>query len=187
MGRTKLYDPQDAIAAIKNQFWAKGFEGTSLQDLEAATSLPKQTLYREFGDKHQMYLKALGDYERTEILDAATTLSSISGAKKAFEALFEKIIDAVDISNDRRGCFLCNASADRTSIDHEIGAQVSAMLERWRKTFQTALGAAQQSRELSDILLAGYIGLRVLARSGLNVVQLRGIAAQMLTLIPANS
>lgn len=187
MGRTKLYDPQVALSAIKEQFWANGFEGTSLHDLEVATKLPKQTLYREFGDKHQMYLKALGDYERTEIREAAKILSAESDARGAFQALFDAIINEVEGNNDRRGCFLCNASADRTSIDQEIGLQVVAMLDRWRKTFQTALGPAAQSKELSDVLLAGYIGFRILARAGLSASQLRAIAGQLLNIIPTRS
>ncbi len=188
MGRTKLYDPQSALSAIKMQFWQNGFEGTSLHDLEVASALPKQTLYREFGDKQQMYLKALGDYERTEIRDAARILASVLDPKKAFAALFEAIIDEVESSDGRRGCFLCNASADRTSIDHEIGIQVAAMLERWRQTFQKALSAGQdveqQENELSGTLLAGYIGLRILARSGSPPHRLRGVAEQLLSLIP---
>ena len=71
MGRPKNFDPETAIAAVKELFWLQGYEGTSLHDIERATGLAKQSLYREFGDKRGIYLAALRHYEQHEAAEAA--------------------------------------------------------------------------------------------------------------------
>ncbi len=59
MGRPREFDVDEALTKIMAVFWAKGFEGSSLSDLVAATGLKKGSLYAAFGDKRAMYLKAL--------------------------------------------------------------------------------------------------------------------------------
>ena len=39
LGRPREFDEDEALAQILDVFWAKGFEGTSMSDLEAATGL----------------------------------------------------------------------------------------------------------------------------------------------------
>ena len=69
IGRPREFDEDEALAKILDVFWAKGFEGTSMSDLETATGLRKGSLYAAFGDKRAMYLKALALYGRTAIDD----------------------------------------------------------------------------------------------------------------------
>ena len=45
-------------------FWEKGFAGTSMNDLVAATGMAKPGLYAAFGDKQSLYAKALTRYFR---------------------------------------------------------------------------------------------------------------------------
>lgn len=45
-----------------NTFWQKGYHGTSLADLIAATQLNKKTLYAEFGSKEALFHDALQLY-----------------------------------------------------------------------------------------------------------------------------
>jgi len=58
MGRPREFDPDTALAAIMEVFWAKGFEGASMRDLVVATGLKKGSLYAAFGDKRAMFIAA---------------------------------------------------------------------------------------------------------------------------------
>ena len=69
MARPRAFDPDTALQDVMNVFWKKGYEGASLQDIEAATGLNKQSLYRAFGDKRAMYLAALDIYEKNIIAE----------------------------------------------------------------------------------------------------------------------
>ncbi|MDD9890027.1 MAG: helix-turn-helix domain containing protein [Gammaproteobacteria bacterium] len=61
-GRPRKAEPDVALAAAMNAFWAKGYESTSMSDLTEATGLHKASLYQSFGDKHQLFGSALKLY-----------------------------------------------------------------------------------------------------------------------------
>jgi TetR/AcrR family transcriptional regulator, copper-responsive repressor len=61
-GRPRAYDPDKALAQATEAFWKKGYSGTSLDDLSAATGMNRPSLYAAFGDKRDLYLKALNQY-----------------------------------------------------------------------------------------------------------------------------
>ena len=44
MGRPREFDEEVALTEIMNVFWAKGFEGTTLNDLVSATGMKKGSL-----------------------------------------------------------------------------------------------------------------------------------------------
>ncbi|MEP3050231.1 MAG: TetR/AcrR family transcriptional regulator [Erythrobacter sp.] len=179
MGRKKLYERSEALKAIKLCFWKSGFEGTSIQDLERCTGLPKQTLYREFSDKEGMYLAALADYEQTEIRESARILSQHDDPKEAFAALFAAAIAPVDTDNERRGCFLCNAAADMTGIESAIATRVEEAIDRLISVFEQSLSKRQSAKDDACMMLAGYVGLRVLSRGGMGSRGLNQVANQL--------
>lgn len=63
MGRHREFDTEKALDAALAVFWAKGFEGASYGDLTAATGVARPGLYAAFGNKEEMFLKALARYD----------------------------------------------------------------------------------------------------------------------------
>lgn len=165
MGRPKNFDPETAIAAVKELFWLHGYEGTSLQDIERATGLAKQSLYRQYGDKRGIYLAALRHYEQHEAAEAARLLARHADPREAFASLFAAVIAEAQDSH-RRGCFLCNAGADHTMIDPAIGTAVSDAMERLVLTFARKLGDSDPLLARSRALVVIYVGLRISVRAG---------------------
>ncbi len=183
MGRVKQFEPDTALEAIKNVFWQNGYEGSSLHDLELATGLQRQSLYREFGNKRSMYLAALREYERVEVKQAQRLLRSADNPVARFTLLFETVIGTSSDMVDRRGCLLCNAAADRTSLDSGIGQDIVAALDRLRAGFAEALVPVSTDETLADALLTGYVGLRVLTRTGMDYRRLLASANALVSLI----
>ena len=58
-GRPRKTDPDKALETAMKLFWKQGFEGTSMNDIAAATGMAKPGLYATFGDKEAVYAKAL--------------------------------------------------------------------------------------------------------------------------------
>jgi TetR/AcrR family transcriptional repressor of nem operon len=91
---------------------------------------------------------------------------------------------AVDAARrgDRRGCFLCNAAVDRAGDDAEAAEFVTVMLKRIEDAIAAALSDHPlygknpgERRRAAQRILADYLGMRVLARSGAPVAALRNI------------
>jgi len=69
MGRTKQFNRQAALEDAMKVFWAKGFHGTSMQDLVDELGVNRQSLYDTFGGKHELFEAALERYR--ELLQTA--------------------------------------------------------------------------------------------------------------------
>lgn len=181
MARPRAFDPEEALSKIKETFWRLGYEGTSLQDIEAATELKKQSLYRLFGDKRQMYLAALEHYGAHEVRTALKVLKAPGTAEARFRALFDEIVEGALASGDRRGCFLCNACSDQAQLDEETRKFVRRQLDAALQAFEDALSASELyagdevlKRERAAGLMSAYFGLRVLIKGDMPENVLRG-------------
>ena len=102
MGRPKEFDPQETLEQIMNVFWLKGYEGASLQDIEAATGLKKPSLYRTFGDKRAMYLAALAAYDEMEAQNAEAILGRPGSARTRIQRLLGAVIEGAAANKDPR-------------------------------------------------------------------------------------
>src|SRR5437667_182856 len=70
MGRKRGFDEDRMLAVIRDQFWSQGYEGTSTYDLMAATGLGKGSIYKAYGNKHELYLRTFTDYCDGIVADA---------------------------------------------------------------------------------------------------------------------
>lgn len=189
MARTRAFETEAALTAIKDAFWAHGFAGTSMQDIEAATGLHKQSLYRAFGDKRAMYLAALEDYERNEIGIFAAALRQPGSARDRFDAAFAIAIDAAIAAGDWRGCFLCNAAAEQAGADSSTRDCVGAMVRRAEGLFVAVLAEQPQfsmpgaAEARASVLLSAYFGLRVLVAGRAPATMIARARAGILDLI----
>ena len=178
MGRPREFDEDKALAKIMDVFWEKGFEGTSMSDLETATGLRKGSLYAAFGDKRAMYRKSVALYGRTAIDESVAVLTGVDAPERRIGKFLQAPIDAAAVGNDRRGCFLCNASIDQAAVDPETQRSVTGSFERLGGVLEKVLwelGTADNSRRraAAQHLLSVYFGLRVLAKAGQPVRMLK--------------
>ena len=68
MGLTRSFDEAEVLARAAAAFVSTGFEGTSVDDLVAATGLFRGSLYKAFGSKRGLFLAALGAAETRDVL-----------------------------------------------------------------------------------------------------------------------
>lgn len=173
-GRPREFDELETLSKLMNIFWEKGYEGTSLSDMVGVTRLKKGSLYAAFGSKHEMYLKALAHYEALVVDSACGSLTTGDDPMARIEAFLSSPIDAVWNKQDTRGCFLCNASADKAALDTDTHALVRRGYNKLERALGDALRKAKPKWGDAEIvskarlLLAVYSGLRVMARSALD-------------------
>lgn len=175
MGRVREFDAEVALKDIKQTFWRLGYEGTSMRNLEDATGISKQSLYRAFKSKKNMYLLALDNYEKVEISDVLQHLTGPEPVRFKFKRMFDYIVDNVISSGDRRGCFFCNAIADQTQLDSDIGGFVKNCFNRTLERFEEALKGDASYNKDEDLrlekafqILMSYLGLRLMIKANVD-------------------
>ncbi|MEO6699097.1 MAG: helix-turn-helix domain-containing protein [Paraperlucidibaca sp.] len=190
MPRYREFDTEEAMACIKSVFWEHGFEGTSMALIEAATGLKKQSLYRAFGSKREMYLAVLHDYDRVEVTLAIQMLQQSGQPQKRIDNLLSTIINNALDSGDRRGCLLCNASVDQAPLDGPSSDAVEKILLRFKRAIEQCLMDAPsfatdvlRLEECACALLAGYFGIRVMIKAGLDRYMLDGARKRLILML----
>lgn len=182
-GRPRAFDQNDALLAAMHVFWVKGYDGASMKDLTKAMGINSPSLYATFGDKHQLFLKAIKCYASGNACTPIITFESEPDIFKAVQAFLIAVIDyATQSESGARGCFL--ASCVSTSADIVAGVDellqqaindTDARLTR-RFDFEKARGtlgrdfpSAQRAQLLFDIR-QGYV---FRARSGIDATAMK--------------
>ncbi|MGW0425456.1 TetR/AcrR family transcriptional regulator [Streptomyces sp. NPDC003015] len=62
MARPRSFDRDHVLHAAERQFRASGYNGTSVDDISAATGLGRGSLYAAFDGKHGVLLEVMGGY-----------------------------------------------------------------------------------------------------------------------------
>lgn len=169
-------------------FWRSGYEGTSLDDLVRAMGIGRQSLYDTFGDKHALFLEALGLYRRRFEQGLRARLGEAVSPVAAIRELFHGVADE-PAATKGRGCMVVNCVVERAPRDVEIGRFVMDNQRSLRETLRSALVRAARLGELpqgSDpaslarYLVASIQGLRLAAKADPDPAVLHDIAEQML-------
>jgi AcrR family transcriptional regulator len=93
-GRPLGFCTEEALDAAVRVFGEKGFEGTSLSDLEEAMGVTRPSIYSTFGNKGELYCKAIdrhsekGGNHFAESLAAGTAREAVERLLRAAVTLF---------------------------------------------------------------------------------------------------
>ena len=64
-GRPQGFIPDEALDRAVEMFWEHGYEGVDVERIARAVNVTKPALYRAFGDKSTLLLKAVERYAIT--------------------------------------------------------------------------------------------------------------------------
>lgn len=116
MPRPLEFDVETARAAIMRLFWTKGYEATSLSDLERATSLVRTSLYNSFGKKPDMFLDSLKLYHET-IEHQIESMTQGLGVEALVEVI-RAIMDGSDKTPQQpAGCLMVMSATQSMTIE----------------------------------------------------------------------
>jgi AcrR family transcriptional regulator len=124
LGRPRCFDIEEAIDQAIRVFWAKGYDRTSLTDLTEAMGINRPSLYAAFGNKEQLYRKALDHYVKTIFRSKEEALN----APTAYEAIEKYLrISSRELTRPGypHGCFTLRSgacNADENSVQNALTA-----------------------------------------------------------------
>ncbi len=188
MARPREFDADVALQRATEVFWTRGFEQTSLDDVCAATGLRRSSLYAAFGDKRELYLRALARYEERSIERIAAALDG-RPIRRAMADFLDRLIADIVSGPGRRGCFIGNCAAELARLDRQAAARVRESLGRIESAFRDPLAQARARGELrraTDVLalarflVAAIQGLRLVGKANPDRAALDDIARVIL-------
>lgn len=148
MARTKDFNEEEVLKKAVCLFWDKGYNGTSMQDLVDGLGISRSSLYDTFGDKHQLYLKALETYQQSYGQQLCTLVRQAPTAKAAIRELLELVASDLLGDKQRKGCFVVNAGIEMASHDKEVNGMICQSEQQLEQAFLKVIQNGQQSGEL---------------------------------------
>ena len=181
------------LNAARDQFWATGFAGTSMDAIAAATGLGKGSLYGAFGGKRELFHRVFDDYCTAAVGSAASQLDGDD--ERAFERLSAFLLDHARTSAGpgHRACLLAKGAAELAEHDEVVSARSRTAFEGLRRAFAGVLEACQRNgdlardadaQRLAGLLVAVHRGIEALGEAGTDDGTLSGMAQAALDGLP---
>ena len=148
-GRPRGYDPEQALAAALGEFRARGYSATSLDNLSSATKMARPSLYAAFGNKLDIYRKAVRQYADASDGRRAHLLFGNPSLQDGLEAYFSTIIDLyMSPKGEPLGCPILSIISGEAAADPQIGAELTAAVEKIDAQFLRRMQMAADAGEI---------------------------------------
>ena len=194
MGRPREFCLHGALEKALEVFWRRGFEGASMAELTAAMGITKPSLYASYGNKEELFRKALDLYDMKymgfmrEALEAATSRQVAAGILLGMVRATAADGEHPPGCMSMNGALACSAAAD----------PIKEETLRRRKVFEGELASRLERAHLEGDLpkdvdptaLAGFVmmvaaGIAFQASTGVSGASLRTIAELALRAWPS--
>jgi len=184
-GRTRQFDVDEALDRALEVFWARGYEGATLPELTSAMGINRPSLYAAFGNKEELFRKALDRYLAGPQGFMAEALKEPT-ARAVAEAIFSGFIRMQRGRDRARGCLVvqgalaCGEEAE--PVRRELARLRQAAVTAFRERFERAVQDGDLPKGTDCAGLARYVatvlnGLAVQAASGATEKDLRLVSA----------
>lgn len=192
-GRPRQFDVDQALDRALQVFWKKGYEGTSLLDLTEAMGINRPSLYAAFGNKEELFLKAMDRYVQGPACHVGEALQEPT-ARQAVEYLLRHSIDLITDASNPCGCFMVQGalavSDDADPVRQEMVRRRAMAEEAFCRRFTRAIAEGDLPPDTDPGDLARYVstishGLAVQAASGASRDELLRVAEIVLRSWPA--
>ena len=181
MGRPREFDEAAALDAAMRVFWAKGYEGASLDDLTSAMGINRSSLYSSFGDKEALFQKVLAHYREGPMAYFANALARPT-AREVVEGLLRGTVKFLSDSTHPKGCLslqgglTCGSGSEgvkQSMVDLRNGG-----LSLIQKRMQQAHAEGDLPKHVNSKDFARYI---VVLLNGFSVQAVNGATAAEMT------
>ena len=175
MARTSTFNPSEALSKAVDLFAAKGYSETSMEDIVQATGVSRYGLYGTFGNKRELFEKALDKYadgmgkqEFLRLLEPGASLADI-------RRIFENRVADMFAHEESKGCLFIHTTMELAPQDKDLRGVLMKFMKRMSKLFTVGLEAAKENGEIradldtdaaGEMLTSTMFGLAVLGRTG---------------------
>ncbi|MEU6841676.1 TetR/AcrR family transcriptional regulator [Streptomyces sp. NPDC046716] len=102
-GRPRGFDADAALDRAVEVFWRQGYEGASLTDLTEAMGINRTSMYAAFGNKEELFHRAVARYAEADMAYARESLTEPTGYE-VIESFLRANADALTRADRPSGC-----------------------------------------------------------------------------------
>lgn len=163
-----------------------------MSDLVEHLGIARASIYGTFGNKRELYLKALDRYGETKDPELLDELSQPGPALPRVRAVVRRFVEEATGVDGARGCFMTNTAVELCPHDQLARRRVEASCDHLQTLLTSALVRAQAQGELPEdrdpralarLLLVLMQGIRVLGKVAPDRSRLQDAATQALSLL----
>lgn len=184
LGRPRGFDADEALERAMKVFWEQGYEGASLTDLTSAMGITRKSMYAAFGNKEDLFRKALDRYTDGPASYAARAME-LPSAREVATAFLTGSVRATTSPGCPAGCLGVQGSLAAGDAGRVAQGTLTAWRDdgraRLRDRFRRAVDEGDLPPDADPELLARYLmtvanGIAVQAAGGATRPELQRVA-----------
>jgi AcrR family transcriptional regulator len=150
-GRPARFDRHEALHCAMEVFWAQGYEGTTLEDLQFSMGgISPPSFYNAFGSKEKLFRETVKLYVATVGDAAAQALThEDKPVRAAIEAMLRLTAESFSQPGKPHGCMLVLGAVNCAPANRGAQAYLQAIRQRAPKVIRQRLERAVEKGELS--------------------------------------
>ena len=146
-GRPKAFLPEEALDRAVEMFWEHGYGGVDVERIAHAVHVTKPALYRAFGDKPTLLLKAVERYAMTYGAPMIAAFQAEPDIHKAVTGFCEATVNTCT-GEARSGCMMAAAVLGQSERVAEIRSYVARGLAATAEIFARRFEKEMKARRL---------------------------------------
>lgn len=192
-GRPRSFDRSQALDQATEVFWSKGYEGTSLDDLQVAMGISRPSLYAAFKDKTSLFREVVARYRETSGSIVARAMRDQPTARAAVKAMLIESAFLFTAGDEPRGCLVVIGAINCTPDCSDQESEMSRIRQSTTLLIKDRLNQAVLDGELPSETNADGLGqffasvlsgLSIQAKDGATRPQLLAVAESAMTAWP---
>jgi TetR/AcrR family transcriptional repressor of nem operon len=169
MGRPRAFDVDGALDRAIHLFRERGYGGSSLDALQAATGLTAGSIYKAFGSKRGFFEAAYKRYVEGRQTVIAARLRRATTGRERVAATVRGYLDDASGDHGRRGCLVVASLIEASTLEPPLCDAVATTLADNRAGLVTMLEQGREDGSIradlsvepcADLLLSLLHGLR---------------------------
>jgi AcrR family transcriptional regulator len=175
-GRPRSFDRQKALCAALRVFRDRGYEGTSMADLQKAMGgLSPPSIYAAFGSKEALFKEAVELYRDKTCAASARAFAEAPTTKAAIEVILRAAVASTTETGEPRGCLLIQGAIACSTANRDVQQYLHDLRLEAHRSITTRLRAGVAAGDvpastdvaaLSSFYTTFVHGLAIQARDG---------------------